>query len=165
MKKILFTILVLMFIAVAYSADKNVIFSKYDSALNYVSVNKYGAYVFSGDIEVTGTLIFTFDMGSSSQAVDVLFARFVPDQESLKRLPVVIGGTNPGPIRYISLESAETALVYVFGKEKAGQLKHGNGAKVSVPVTVRLMKLLTGVESDSRTYWSTSFTARRIEVR
>ncbi len=161
--KRLSAVILLSLSAAAYSGDEEAKFSVHDPALKYESVNKYGAYVFAGDIEVTGTLIFTFDLDDPEHAVDVMYARFVPDSASLKRLPSVTAGPHPGAIEYISLESANDALVSIFGQKEGERLKHGKGDEVRVSVSVRLKNLLTGIECDSRTYWSTVFTVNRVD--
>lgn len=162
MKKIS-TILLLVTSIAAYSGGREVTFSSYDPSLKHESTNEYGAHVFRGTITVTGNLFFEFDMAGPKRAADVLSARFVPDSASVARLPNVVAGHYAGSIKYISLEPASAALEAIYGKEKAEHLKHGDGSEIGIAASIELNNFLTGVECDSRRYWSTSFRAKLTE--
>lgn len=145
----------------AYSEDRAMNLSSYNPALKMDSIDESESIAkFSGKITITGEIFFIFDGDDQRHAVDINFAHFVPDDESRGQLPSVVAGFYPGVIRHISLEPANSALEFVYGKEMAEQLKHGSELVVSTPVQVELRNFIVSIECDSRAYWTTSFSLK-----
>ena len=158
-------VIILTFLAaqIGHAEGTDVVFSDYDDSLTLSGTNPYGAHIFEGPIRVQGNLRFKFDMGSDGKPVDIMFAHFSPDDNSLTRLPNVVSGPLVGDADMISLEPASKALEMAFGKKKASELKNGTELTLEIPVSVEINKLLTGGQCDSRAYWTTKFSVSRLD--
>lgn len=163
-KSIVLFLTLLIFSSSAFPEDRSVKFSPYDPALKLKSFDdKDSTAQFAGKMRITGTLFFEFDSSESGEAVDINFAKFVPDAASLKRLPTVVAGFYPGSVKFISLEPASAVLEAVYGKEKAERLKHGKELEVKTAASLELKDYTVAVECDSRVYWSRHFTVSRLK--
>jgi hypothetical protein len=106
-------------------------------------------------IKASGTMYFVFDMASETTIDGVLFARFVPDAESLKHFPAVTSGKHPGAVKYISFEPSEEVLEATLGKTEATRVSHGAMPReIEVPVQVVVTNYKPEVECDSRAYYA-----------
>lgn len=105
-------------------------------------------------IEARGTIHFIFDSATETTFDGVLFARFVPDDQSAKRFRAVTSGPHPGAVSYISLEPAEIILKMTVGNEEAARLSKGQTREVAVPVMVQLDQYNATVECDARAYYA-----------
>jgi hypothetical protein len=95
-----------------FAQQKPISFSEFAQTLKLVSITADGAIAkFAGTVTVTGIVYFEFDQGDPGHNVGVNFAKFVPDLASVSRLPAITAGCFPAPIKYVSLEPAEAALV------------------------------------------------------
>jgi hypothetical protein len=163
MKRFLAFLMLLFFTSAAFPVDRSVKFSSYDPALTLNSFdNENSTAKFAGKLRITGTLFFEFDQSEPGQAVVINFAKFVPDASSLVRLPTVIAGFYPGPVKYISLAPANAALEAIYGKVEAERLKHGKEVEIRVAATLELRDYTVSVDCDSRTYWSRQYTVTRL---
>jgi len=149
----------------ALAQDQSVTFSKFSTKLKLTSFDQRTSTAqFIGSINVTGTLFVEFDMGASGHADGVNFAKFVPDAQSVPRLPAVVAGFHPGPVRYVSLEPAQAALEAAFGKDEATRLARGREPFVSKAVRVIFHNYTASVECDSRDYYSSAVTVKPANV-
>jgi hypothetical protein len=143
----------------ALAQDQSVTFSKFSTELKLTSFDQQTSTAqFSGNLTVTGTLFIEFDMATPERADGVNFAKFVPDAPSASRLPAVVAGFYPGPVRYVSLEPAQDALEAAFGKNEAIRLADGREHFVSKAVTIVFHNYTASVECDSRDYVSKAAT-------
>lgn len=165
MKRFFLFLSLIAFTSFVLAADRELKFSDYDSALKLVSIDQHESIAkFEGHLIVTGTIFFEFDSSDGVHAVDILFAKFVPDTASMQNLPIVIAGYYPGPLRFISLEPANAALEAIYGKEKAVTLRHGDKLEIHSAASLELMNYTTEIECDSRSYWSNGFKLTRLEA-
>lgn len=118
----------------------------------------------SSPIEAKGTMHFIFDQATDTTFDGVLFARFVPDTKSTKQFKAVKSGDHPSPVRYISLEPAETVLKLTVGDKEAERLSKGTVREVKIPVVVWLDKYHATVECDSRAYYANLVSVKAFDM-
>lgn len=157
MKKI--AVLLLGLIATLAAAEDNrakeVTFSKYSPQLTLASYNQQThTHRFVGTITLTGTLFLVFDMKAPDRANgEINFQKFVPDPAFISKLPAVVGGFYPGPVKYISLNAPLEQLVPLFGgKAEFTRVSHGTSHEASKRATIVLSSYSATVECDSRGY-------------
>src|SRR5690348_6417994 len=111
----------------------------------------------SRTVTATGTMYFELDMVAeeSPDADGVNFAFFVPDASSLSKFPAVTSGEYAAPVRHISFEPADQALVAAVGASSAQRILHGGQPIIAMPVTVTLRNFRSKIECDSRNYYAT----------
>src|SRR5262245_24715510 len=103
---------------------------------------------FRGTSKLSGTLFLDFDMDERDRAnSEILFQKFVPDPESVSKLPAVIQGFYPSPVRYVSLDAPLEQLSSLFGGSKEfKRVSHGASHEVSRRATVVLRDYFATVE-------------------
>lgn len=141
--------------ALGFAQQQPVTFSSFAPSLKLDSVTPDGAVAkFVGTVTVSGIIYFEFDRGDSGRMVGVNFAKFVPDNASLSRLPAITAGYFPAPVNYVLLEPAEAALIGAFGPEEARRLSNGVAPFSHKRVRVVMRNYTASVECDSREYMS-----------
>jgi hypothetical protein len=123
-----------------------------------------GAIAADPPVSASGTLYFVFDAASpaGAQMDGVLFARFIPDDESRSKFPAATIDGRSAPVRYISFEPADEVLTTVVGSAFATQLSHGRDRIVQVPVTLTLRNFHAEGECDSVAYHATFVSAKSL---
>jgi hypothetical protein len=156
--KPIIAILIGLFPYIANAAEAEggaVTFSKYDPRIHLVSYDEQThTHNFSGTIKLTGTLFLEFDMAASHRANgEINFQKFVPDPESGSKLPAVIEGFYPGPVRYLSLDAPLDQLVALFGgRQQYTRLSHGTAHEISKRAVVVVRDYVATIECDARAY-------------
>ena len=134
----------------AAPADERVIFSDYQGSLRVKEVDGTRHVVrFSGEVEVSGTLVFSLDRLSETEFGDPLFARFIPDSDQLDRFPQVVEGFYPAPLERISLINIGELYAQLFGADT-----RATSAELRKAGTIKLAAYATSVECDSRQYYA-----------
>ena len=118
---------------------------------------------FAGTVTVTGTIYFEFDQGDSGHMDGVNFAKFVPDTKSISRLPAIIEGYFPAPVKYVLLEPPEAALQGAYGRNQARRMAHGSALAAHTRVRVVIRNYSASVECDAREYMSTDAVVTPLE--
>jgi hypothetical protein len=157
MKRAVMILLTLVSVAVFAQApvSTRLAFSNYASGLRLASYDQAtGAFTFSGNMMLTGTLFVEFDESEPNQGDGfVNFEKFVPDKGYLSELPAVVSGPYAEPVTFLSLDATDTQLAAVFGGQRQfARLSHGRPSTVSRRVRVVLSDYTTEVECDSREY-------------
>lgn len=161
MKKIIVVPLFLLASLTADAADHDVVWSDYSGNLKLVAFHdEESAAEFQGQEILRGRLYFEFDMTGDDMVDGVLFAKLVPDSNSLAKLPFAIAGFYPSKIDYISLINPERALDMIVGTEEALRLSHGKKPEVSFDVEVVIDLFQSSVECDARHYFAQAISIR-----
>lgn len=155
-----FVFALVLAISPAIAQEEPIEFSDYGSGFKLVSIDEEGAIAtFQGHVITTGTIFFLFEPKDEKRhrMTGLRAAKFFPDEQSRSRLPSVISGPHPSPIKYVSLEPAEMALEQVVGKESAVRMSRGTKIVVRRKVKVVFYDYVASVDCDSRNYFSSQW--------
>ena len=114
-------------------------------------------------ISATGILYLTFDIGMGNHTEGVLFGRFVPDPDSIRKFPAVTSGQYPGSVTYISFRPTEQLLEAVVGASEAARLSRDWARIVQIPVAVTFKDYQAVIECDARAYQATVVSVKALD--
>ncbi len=146
-----FTLILLLLIYSQISfGESSIKFSSYESDLRIDEIdNKNLVVTFSGEVELSGTLVFRLDMITDSEFGEPLFIDFIPDNDQLALLPQVTEGFYAKVLDRMSVFGAEELYHQLYGEgftSKERELR-----KVGI---LRVKSYATSVECDSRQYFA-----------
>lgn len=140
--------------SVAIAGSSELKWSSYSPELKLKSVDsKLNVVKFSGEITVSGELVFTFE--GDGNTGDLMWAHLIPDPTDVDRLPQVTDGFYAAPLKYIWVASPDRVLRMAFGQSKAAYYSKGASRYVSRRVTARLRDYTSTIECDHRGYVAT----------
>ena len=129
-------------------AESSLIFSDYTSDLRVSEIDNTQHLVrFSGEVEVSGTVVFSLDMLSETEFGEPLFVDFIPDPDQIALFPEVVSGFYAKSLNQISLLNTDELYTRIFGSES----EH-TSRELRIAGTLKLTSFSTRVECDSRHY-------------
>lgn len=137
----------------AYTSDEQEVFSSYANEFQVSTI--YGTprvTKFTGQVSVTGEVVFRFDMLSETEIGELMFADFIPDKKYADTFPQVVEGFYAKPLSNISLMNGEESLRKVFTEDEIKQLSSESNGTISKQGVVLLYEYSVYVECDSRQY-------------
>lgn len=145
------TSIILLACSPALIAEDRLTFSDYKSQLRIKNINyKNNSIEFTGEIELTGTLVFRLDKTSNTEFGSPLFIDFIPNKNELPLLPQVTKGFYAAGLKSISLLNAQDLYEQLFGK---GYKSPTREQRISGIITLKSYS--SSVECDSRHYSAT----------
>ncbi|UBR49701.1 hypothetical protein KF947_20660 [Halomonas sp. FeN2] len=140
--------LILISFSQSTMADNTLRFSDYTSNLRVIEIDNTQSVVrFSGEVEVSGTIVFRLDMLSETEYGEPLFVDFIPAPNQTSLFPEVISGFYAGSLKQISLLNTDELYTRLFGSESEHKSR-----ELRIAGTLRLNSFSTRVECDSRQY-------------